>query len=187
MKLPFLLLSFFWFWVAVGFGQETMTPELFRQIVATPGDVLPLPSQITSASPIWTNATASVVMKYQTGKVFTETIKVTAKTVGGKYVVFTALSQFYKQPISSILTYDAKAAAVKTYALYGDTLTFSTSVIDYDKKIYAENSTYGDGFNEITVGSYSDTEESERTIVYHNGGFSMTREVKTYPSQPGGL
>lgn len=181
MKIIFIFLSFFWCWTVVGFGQETMTPELFQQIVATPGDGLPLPPQITSAMPLWTNATATVVMKYQTGKIYTESGKVSARSVGGKYVVFTVQSKFYKQPVNSILTYDTKASAIKTYGFYGGTVTIATAVIDYDKKIYAENSTYGDGFNEITVGSYSNTESSEHTIVYHNGVLAMTRDVDTHP------
>jgi len=182
MKTSIALLCF-WCWAVACFGQETMTPERFKEIVAMPGDALPLPSQITSAGSMWTNAIASVVMKYQTGKVFTETIKVSGKTVGGKYLVFTAQSKFYQQPMNSIVTYDAKASALKTYALFGGVLTFTTSVADYDKKIYAENSSYGDGFDEITVGSYSDTENSERTMVYQNGVLFMTREVKTHPSR----
>jgi hypothetical protein len=163
------------------FSQELMTPERFREIVATPGDALPLSTNITVGIPVWTNAMASIVMKYQTGKVFTENIKVTAKTIGGKYVVFAAQSEFYKQPMNSIFTYDEKASALKTYGLYGELVTVATTVCNSGKKIYAENSVYGDGFNEITVGSYSDTESFDRTLVYQNGVLFMTREVSTKP------
>ena len=176
-----LVLLWLSFSIVQAFCQELMTPERFREIVATPGDALPLSTNITVGIPVWTNAMASIVMKYQTGKVFTENIKVTAKTIGGKYVVFIAQSEFYKQPMNSIFTYDEKASALKTYGLYGELVTVATTVGDPRKKICAESSAYGDGFDEITVGSYSDAECSDRTLVYQNDVLFMTREVSTKP------
>jgi hypothetical protein len=174
------------FSVAVGFSQEQLTPERFREIVATPGDNVPLQPKLAAGSPLWTNATVNVVLKYQIGKVFTEEITQTAKTIGGKYIVFTGQSQFYHQPMSSILTFDEKASALKIYGLYGDghggdIVTEGLIVYDYEKKIYAASAAYGEGFKEITVGSYSKTESSDRTLVYKDGVLSMTREVKTRP------
>ncbi|MGB7749173.1 MAG: hypothetical protein WBN75_18020 [Verrucomicrobiia bacterium] len=175
------------FSIAVGTSQEQLTPDKFREIVATPGDKVPLLPKLAAGSPLWTNATVNVVLKYQTGKVFKEDIKQTAKTIGGKYIVFTGQSQFYHQPMSSILTYDEKASALKVYGLYGDghgsdVVTVSLIVYDYEKKIYAASSTYADGFKEITVGSYSETESSDRTLVYKDGVLFMTRETKTRPA-----
>lgn len=141
---------------------------------------MPLLSQL-SAIPLWTNATVSNLMKYASGKVFKEEMLQTSRTVGGKYVVFTCQSKFYQQSISSILTYDEKASAVKVYGLYGEVVTEGTVVYDYEKKIYAITSNYGEDFKEITVGSYSDTESSDRTLVYKAGVLFMTREVKSHP------
>ena len=175
------------FSIAVGLSQEQLTPDKFREIVATPGDKVPLQPKLAAGSPLWTNATVDVVLKYQTGKVFKEDITQTAKTIDGKYIVFTGQSQFYHQPMSSILTYDEKASALKVYGLYGDghgsdVVTEGLIVYDYGKKIYSASSTYGDGFKEITVGSYSDMESSDRTLVYKNGILFMTREVKSHPA-----
>jgi len=69
------------FSVAVGFSQEQLTPERFREIVATPGDNVPLQPKLAAGSPLWTNATVNVVLKYQTGKVFKEEVTQTAKTI----------------------------------------------------------------------------------------------------------
>lgn len=177
MKKIILLLAIF-FLVGLGFAQ--MTPDQFRKIVSAEGDSVPLLSQL-SAIPLWTNATVSNLMKYASGKVFKEEMLQTSRTVGGKYVVFTCQSKFYQQSISSILTYDEKASAVKVYGLYGEVVTEGTVVYDYEKKIYAITSNYGEDFKEIIVGSYSDTESSDRTLVYKAGVLFMTREVKSHP------
>lgn len=169
----------FWCALAIGHAQDVVTADQFRQIAATPADAAPLPLQITSAGPMWTNATATVLMRYQSGRVYTDNMKVTAKSVGGKYRVFTAQSQIYKTPVNSIVMYDDKAKALKTLGLEGDTVTVATSVVDYDKKIYAETSSYGEGFTEITAGTYSMNMDSEQTAVFKNGVLYMTREVKT--------
>jgi len=72
------------------------------------------------------------------------------------------------------------------YGLYGngrggDILTEGTAVYDYAKKTYTITSSYGDGFKEITTGSYTDTEDSAKTVVHKDGVLFMTREVKTHP------
>jgi len=163
--------------------QGQMTPDRFREIAATPGDNTPLQPQLAVA-PLWTNATATVVLTYQTGRVFTEEVPLTAKTIGGKYIVFTAQSELYHQTITSISTFDDHALARKIYGLSGETVIEATLVCDSDRKIFAETSAYGDGLQEITAGSYSDTQTTEKTMVYRNGLLYLTREVKTRPVKP---
>jgi len=170
---------------AASLSQEPMTPARFREIVSTPGDAVPLAPQL-AAVPFWTDAVVSNVMTYASGKVFREAMTQTARTVGGKYVVFTVQSKFYNQPMNSILAYDAKASALKVYGLYGDNhagdiMTEGTAVYEFAKKTYTITSSYGDGFKEATTGSYTDTEDSAKTVVYKDGVLFMTREVKTRP------
>jgi hypothetical protein len=153
---------------AASSNQETMTPARFREIVGTPGDVVPLMPQL-AAVPFWTNAVVSNVMTYASGK-----------------VVFTVQSKFYNQPMNSILAYDEKASALKVYGLYGDghagdIVTEGTAIYDYARKTYSIISSYGDGFKETTTGSYTDTEDSAKTVGYKEGVLFMTREVKTRP------
>ena len=123
-------------------------------------------------------------MTYASGKVFSEEMSQTAKTVGGKHIVFTAESKYYQQTMNCLLTYDENAAALKTYGLYGETVTEGTVVYDAAKKIYAITSSYGDGFLEVTVGSYSDKESSDRTLVYKHGVLFVTRNVECRPAKP---
>jgi len=170
---------------AASLNLETMTPARFREIVGTPGDAVPLAPQL-AAVPFWTNAVVSNVMTYASGKVFQEEMTQTARTEGGKYVVFTVQSKFYNQPMNSILAYDEKASALKMYGLYGngpagDIVMEGTAAYDYAKKTYTITSSYGDGFKETTTGSYTDKEDSAKTVVYKDGVLFMTREVKTRP------
>jgi len=170
---------------AASLYRETMTPARFREIVATPGDALPLVPQL-AAVPFWTNAAISNVMTYASGKVYEEALTQTACTVAGKYEVFTVHSRFYKQPMNAILTYDENAQALKVYGLFsdgqgGDIVTCGTAVYDYAKKTYTISSFYGDGFSETTTGSYTDREDFARTVVYKNGFLFMTREARTRP------
>ena len=109
----------------------------------------------------------------------------TAHAVGGKYIVFEFYSQFYHQTMNSILGYDAKARALKTYGLYGDghggnRVTEGTVVYDYARKTYTITSAYDD-FKETTTGSYTDTEDVAKTVAYKDGALFMTREVTTRP------
>lgn len=155
------------------------------EIVGKPGDAVPLVPQL-AAIPFWTNAAISNVMTYASGKVFQETLTQTARTVGGKYEVFTVQSKFYNQPMNAILTYDETSSALKVFGLFGDdrggdVLTCGTAVYDYAKKTYTITSSYGDGFKETTTGSYTDKEDFAKTVVYKNGVLFMTREARTSP------
>jgi hypothetical protein len=166
-------------------GQDALTPAQFREIVSAPGDAVPLVPRLAKV-PFWTNVVASVVMTYPSGKVVKEEMTETAYTVRGKYVVFTAQSKFYHQPMNAILTFDAKTSALKVYGLFGDghggdIVTEGTEVYDYANKTYTITSSYWDGFKETTKGSYTDTEDIAKTLVYKNGTIFMTREVKTWP------
>jgi hypothetical protein len=168
--------------------QEPMTPARFQEIVSAPGDVVPLIAPL-AAAPFWTNAVATNVMTYASGKIFKEVMTVTAHTVGGQYVVFTAYSSFYQQPMQTIFGYDAKALVLTTYGLYGDghggnIVTEATVVYDFDKQTYTMNSSYGDGFKKTTTGSYTDTEDVTKTVVYKNGALFVTHEIVTRPVLP---
>ena len=166
-------------------SREVMTASRFKQIVQLPGDPTPLTARLALV-PFWTNAIASNVMTYAEGRVFRETMTQRARTVEGKYIVFTVNSEFYNQPMNSIVTYDDKAATLKTYGLYGnghgaDLLTEGVVTIDVSKKTYLIKSAYGEGFKETTTGVCSDREDTARTVVHRNGALFMTRKVVTHP------
>jgi hypothetical protein len=173
--LPILFLS-----SIVTFGQQQMSAEKFNQIASASGDNTTLSDKL-AAFPFWTNSEANVFLKYEDGRTFKEDDVQTAKTINGKYIVFTTQSQFYKKPMNSIVMYDEKASAFKILAVYGDTVVAGTIVLDSEKKTYKTSSAYEDGFTEVGSGSYSDKESSERTLVYKNGILFMTREVKSKP------
>jgi len=160
-------------------AQETMTPERFKQLVATPGDNTALRPELASL-PFWKNSKCNVTMKWQNGKIFKEDCLQTSKTIGGKYLVFTTESKFYNRTMYAVGEYDEKASAIRLWGLYENTLTQATMVVDLEKKISASTSNYGD-FMEISVGSCSANEMSDHTLVYKNGVLFMTRDVKAQP------
>jgi hypothetical protein len=162
-------------------AQEPVTAGRFREIVSAPGDTVPLSTKLAAAGPLWTNATIRITLAFADGRTFKEEIAATSKTVAGKYVVTRVASKFYKQPMDSVMTYDERASAYKVWALFGDTVTEGRMVYDLQKKIFAMNSAYGDGFTELGIGSYSDTESSSRTSVFKDGVLFCTREAITTP------
>jgi hypothetical protein len=165
-------------------GRALLSVEDFTKIASSPGDDTPLLSQLAKAGPHWANAAVSVAIKYQDGRVFNEKMASTSKTVNGKYIVTTAESQFYHQKMTAVSTFDEKASAYRTWGLIGNVVTEQTAVYDFDKKIYATSSSYGDGFIEAGVGSYSDAAESSKTLVYKNGVLFMTRDVRVIQIEP---
>jgi len=165
-------------------GRAPLSVEDFTKIASSPGDDKPLLPQLAKAGPHWANATVAVTIKYQDGRVFNEKMASTSKTVNGKYVVTTAESQFYHQKITAISTFDERASAYRTWSLIGNVVAEQTAVHDFDKKIYATSSSYGDGFVEVGAGSYSDAAESSKTLVYKDGVLFMTREVRVTPIEP---
>ena len=169
-------------------NQGPMTPERFREIAALPGDLAPLGPQLSSV-PFWTNAVVSVVMKYASGRTSTEKVTQTAHTVSGKYIVYSINSEFYHRTINSIMAFDQKASALKVYGLYddghgGDALTEAVVTYDFEIKAYSATSTYGDGFKEVTTGSYTSFSDFSRTVVFKNGAMFMVREVTAMPAPP---
>lgn len=167
--------------------QKTMTTERFRELAAAPGDSVPLEPKLASV-PFWTNAIITNVTAYATGKVAKEVITQTARTEGGKFVVFTLNSELYHQAMDTILAYDEKASALKAYALYSndkgsDMIIESTIVYDYGKKTYTMSASY-DGYKETTKGSYASKEDFARTSIYKDDLLFLTREVTTRPVNP---
>jgi hypothetical protein len=164
----------------IAWSQEPMTSEQFKKLVDAPGDTNALRPELASL-PFWRNAKCSVSLKYEDGRVFKEECAQTAKTVGGKYIVFSTDSQYYKQTMHAIAGYDENALAIREWGLFGDTLTETTMIFDPEKKISGSTSAYAGGFMEISVGSYSEKEMSDHTLVYKDGVLFMTRDVKTRP------
>ena len=166
-------------------AQDTMTPEHFRALAATPGDTTPLIPQL-SFVPYWTNAVVSNVMTYATGQVFREQMPVTTRSIGGKYLISTATSQFYHRPISSILAFDEKSSSLKDYALFPDAqgmdiLIVGTVIYDTKHRTFSINSTYKE-FQESASGTYSDTKTIVKaTTTYKDGQLFMTRETTFTP------
>ena len=178
------LLSFVLLACSSAGGQEAMTVEIFKKIVDTPGDSTPLLPKLAPV-PFWSEAVCTNLMKYQDGRVFAEECSVSAKTVQGRYIVFTLNSQYYKQPMHGILSYDEKSQAHRQWALLGTNLTEATLVIDFEKKISAWTGRYEPGFMEISVGTFSDKESSEHALAYKDGVLFLTRDSKTRPiTQP---
>src|SRR5215469_16532361 len=165
----------------IAFSQEAMTLERFRQLAAAPGDTNALRPELGSL-PFWKASKCSVTMKYQDGKTFKEECSQTARTIDGKYIVFSTESKFYKQTINSVAEYDDKASVIRLWGLYGGALAKETLVFDPEKKINAATSTYGD-FMEISVGSSTPNGISDHALVYKDGILFMTRDVKTVPQE----
>lgn len=174
-----LRICLFSFIASVAWSQEPITPELFRKIVATPPDTNALRPELASVT-FWKDAKCKVSLKNQDGTAFNEECAQTAWTVGGRYIVFSTDTQYYKGAMYAIVGYDEKASAIRVWGLFGDTLTEATMVFDPARKIYAQTGTYAGGFMEISVGSYSDKEMSNHTLVYKDGVLFTTRDVKTW-------
>lgn len=168
---------------------EPMTPGRFREIVAMPGDATPLVPPL-AAIPFWPHSVVSNVMTYATGQVFSEVLTQSARPVSGRYVVFTVQSQFYDQPMTSLLTYDEAGAVLKEYGLFGDghgsdLVTEGTVIYDYTRHSYTASAAYGDGFTETTQGAYFGDECLDQTRVYQHGVLFMTRKTWTHPVPAG--
>jgi hypothetical protein len=166
-------------------GQGEMTVARFTQIEAKQGDITPLIVQLARV-PIWKKAATSISMKYQDGRSFKEECTVTTKTVEGRYIVYTVESELYGQSVISILEFDEKAQFYKQWGLFGDTLTHSTIVYDFEKGILASTASYQPGFVEISVQTFSNEEKSAHTLIYRDGVLFLTRDSKTRPiGRPG--
>lgn len=163
-------------------GQEEMTVARFKQIEAKQGDDKPLIQQLARI-PIWKKAVINISTKYQDGKSFKEECSAATKTVEGRYIVYTVESQYYGQPMSSILEFDEKVQSYKQWGLFGDTLTHSTIVYDFEKRVLASTASYQPGVVEISVETFSDKEESAHTLVYRDGVLFLTRDSKTRPTR----
>lgn len=161
-------------------SEGVMTPQRFKELAGMKGDNIALRPELASL-PFWKNAKCSITMKYQDGKVSKEDCLVTAKTIEGRFLVFSMESQFYKHLMYSIVGYDEKAAAIRHWGLFGETLTEATIVIDPKKQASASTARYGDGFEEITVETSSETEVCDHSLVYKNGVLFMTRDAITRP------
>jgi hypothetical protein len=161
---------------------EEMTPGLFQKIVAAPGDTNALRKELASL-PLWRAATATLTMKYEDGKIFKETVPQTAKTVDGKYIVFSGESQYYHQTTYAIVGYDDTASAIHEWGLFDGLLTESTVIFDYTNRVSASFALYGDGFKEVSVGTFSDTVMTDHTVVYKKDMLFMTRDSRTVPQK----
>ena len=163
----------------VAWGQEAMTLEQFNTLVAAPGDTNALRPELASL-PFWKAAQCSATFRLPDGRVFTEESMATAKTIGGKYVVCSTQSQFLKQDLRTVIGYDEKASAIKSWGIADGTLAVGTVVVYPEKRLAASSCAHGD-YLEISVLTYSDTEAFSRMSVYKNGVLSLTRDVRLQP------
>jgi len=180
--LPFRIgiCSLFLLLAAGGCSKEAaMTPERFQEIVDTPGDTVPLSRRVDIGVPLWTNAEINLVLTYASGRVVTEKMQGTAKTIAGKYIVHTIQSELYHQPMHSIFTYDEKSGVFKEYGLFSNLVTEATLVFDTKAKTFTAKASFASGFTETSTGSYSDTEETSHTVTQKDGEYFMTRDVTT--------
>ena len=161
-------------------SQEAMTPKRFKELIATAGDTNALRAELASF-PFWRTAACDLTMRWQDGRVFRETCPANARTIAGKYIVFSVASKYYQQTMYSIAGYDEKASAVRQWALSGDTVLESTMIFDSEKKVSASTSRYSPGFMEISAGTFSDKEMTDHTVVYKDGTLFMTRDSRTWP------
>jgi len=164
-------------------GEEAMSVNRFREIVAQAGDHVPLIAPLVSI-PIWTNAIISNVMTSASGKVYRETLPESVHTIGGKYVVYTTWSKNFPQPFNSVLAYDANVDALRVYTLLKDghgedRLTAGTVDYDFANKTYTINLTYGDGFQKTTHGTYTLSESVSRSEITQNGVHLLSIDIVT--------
>jgi hypothetical protein len=180
MNKTFLALSILMFQATGIFCQEQMSVEKFNQIASASGDNTPLVGKLATF-PFWTKEEVSIFVNYESGTTSKEDVIQTAKTINGKYIVFTNQIQFIKQSMTSIVIYDEKTSAFKILAVSGNTIVQRTVVLDDGKKTYKISSSFDDGLTETGDGSYSDKQIYEKTCCYKNGVLFMTREVKSMP------
>jgi hypothetical protein len=157
-----------------------MTVKRFRKIVDAPADSVPLSAPL-SLTPVWPHVVISNVMTYASGQVLQEEMKGGSHTVEGKYVVSAMNSQLYNQKFYYVTMYDAEEAVIKNYALTDNgkgrpMISESRVYPDFTNKTYIAKAVYGD-FIESTTGSYTDTNEICKSLIYKNGVLFLTRDL----------
>jgi len=88
--------------------------------------------------------------------------------------------------MNTILTFDEKASALKAYVLHknrqgSDIITEGSVAYNFATKTYAITVSSQGNITETTKGSYTDTEENAKTVIYKDGVLFLTREVTTWP------
>ena len=160
-------------------GQDVMTVERFKELVAAPGDAKPLRPEL-AVGPYWAKAKFTNTMRYADGRVFKEECDMTKKTVDGEYIVVSIASKAYKQLMHTVVGYDQQAGTIRQWSLYGDRLIVSIEICDEKNKVSASTSTY-DNFVELGVTSYSDKECCFRVEVFKDGVRFLVREGRVFP------
>lgn len=171
-------------WASAVCGQDVMTVERFKELVAAPGDTKQLRPELAVA-PYWARSRFTNTMRYANGRVLEEECDVTKKTVEGEYIVVSFTSKAYKQPMHTIIGYDRQAGTTRQWSLYGERLIGSIGVCDVKKKVSASTVTDGD-FLELGVTSFSDKEISFRVEVFKNGIRFLVREGREFPVSESG-
>ena len=161
-------------------SQEEITEKQFAELVAGAGDTKVLRPEIASL-PHFTNANGTVVCIYADGNVIRDKCKQTAKTINGDYIVYRITSDSQKEPAYAVVGYDEKASTVRMWSLYNKALVEGTIIVDAKRKILASSATFGGNLMQLTVQSFSDKEEFERSSIYKDGVLFMTQEVKIWP------
>jgi hypothetical protein len=158
-------------------AQEQMTAERFREIAGSLGDAVPLAAELREL-PFWPKANLRGTLCYADGRRFEEVVVQTTKSVRGRYLVIATESKLYEKPMYSIVSYDPDSASLHQWSIYGDVVVDSVLNVDVGRNIYAQSSSYGDGFTELTVGSYTKSGSKEKTLVWRAGKLFLLREVE---------
>jgi hypothetical protein len=165
--------------------EEKMTVERFKTLIAAPGDTNALRPELASL-PFWTNATCGITLTYAAdGRTIKEECTQTAKTVEGRYIVFSTYSKDDKRTVYAVVEYDEAASAYRQWGVNGETLIGATMIFDHERRISASTASYSGGFMELSVGSRTPKQMFDRTSVYKDGALYMKREVRTLPATPG--
>jgi deoxyribodipyrimidine photolyase len=123
-------------------------------------------------------------MSFADGRTVKEKLPMTAKTIAGRYIVSSIPSEIYGRQMDIIVSYNEKEKTIKVWTFYGDVVVEGTNIYDVAKRIYSGYSQFSseDGqFTEITVGSHTDSEVSDHTVVLKDGKLFMTRDTKATP------
>jgi hypothetical protein len=160
---------------------EPMTAPQFRKIVAAPGDDVPL-SEPLRLIPFWRDSVVENVLTYSDGRTIRETCPTTAKTVGGKFIVFSIQSELYKRVMYGIVGYDEIKQSYRSWGLFGDVVTEAVVHVDAGRKTMHSEARYGDGFYEVSETTFGPELQVERAVVQQNGKQVMMRESRTRPA-----
>lgn len=157
-----------------------MTLEKFREITKSAGDNVPLQPMLAKV-PWWSNTvTSCVATNFATdssGKVSRLVFHQRARTVKGKYIVYSET----ETDQNTVETYDDRSSAYKFYFIAGTgSLAETSSIYDFTNKKYSYTSTFDD-MKAAGNGSYSNTHISETSLTYSGNRLLVIDVQETQP------